>query len=263
MSPNISHINLKVLVMDTDFFALQAINSYLAWDRRTRVTNLSETLDGMWGYIRRTPLAELPDIVILDSDHLGGPELLKNAIHQLQKKIEDVKVLCLAQMIDPPLIEAAADAGACGFLLKQDVRLQIAWAIVYSYNHDFIVTTEIAKACENLFNHRIRYAKVLPEQREYPELTDRIRQAIKLCVVEGMPAHLAADEMGISLHTIRGYIKEGYRIMEAYDETEYPVDMTPQERAFMRFTAFADENQAPEEPKSRSEDTSKNGKKSS
>ena len=44
--------------------------------------------------------------------------------------------------------------------------------------------------------------------------------------------------MGISLHTIRGYIKEGYRILESYDDTDYPVDMTPQERAFMRFTAL-------------------------
>jgi hypothetical protein len=84
--------------------------------------------------------------------------------------------------------------------------------------------------------------------RKFPELTDRIRQAIKLCVVEGMPAHLAADEMGISLHTIRGYIKEGYRILEAYDETEYPLDMTPQERAFMRFTGFAEEDEDEDEP---------------
>jgi hypothetical protein len=56
-----------------------------------------------------------------------------------------------------------------------------------------------------------------------------------------MPAHLAADEMGISLHTIRSYIKEGYRILEAYDETPYPTDMSPQERAFMRLTGFEDE----------------------
>lgn len=263
MSPSISQINLKVLVMDTDFFALQAINSYLAWDRRTRVTNLSETLDEMWGYIRRTPLAELPDIVVLDSDHLGGAETLRDTIQQLLKKIENVKVLCLVQMVDIPLIEAAASAGASGFLLKQDVRLQVAWAIVYSLNHDFIITSSIAKACEGMFNHRIRYAKILPEQREYPELTDRIRQAIKLCVVEGMPAHLAADEMGISLHTIRGYIKEGYRIMEAYDETEYPVDMTPQERAFMRFTAFADETPADDESQKRDENMPRNGKKTS
>jgi hypothetical protein len=47
--------------------------------------------------------------------------------------------------------------------------------------------------------------------------------------------------MGISLHTVRSYIKEGYRILEAYDETEYPVDMSPQERAFMRITRFSDE----------------------
>jgi DNA-binding NarL/FixJ family response regulator len=263
MSPSISQINLKVLVMDTDFFALQAINSYLAWDRRTRVTNLSETLDEMWGYIRRTPLAELPDIVVLDSDHLGGAETLRDTIQQLLKKIENVKVLCLVQMVDTQLVEAAALAGASGFLLKQDVRLQVAWAIVYSLNHEFIVTSNIAKACEGMFNHRIRYAKILPEQREYPELTDRIRQAIKLCVVEGMPAHLAADEMGISLHTIRGYIKEGYRIMEAYDETEYPVDMTPQERAFMRFTAFADETPADDESQKRDENMPRNGKKTS
>jgi hypothetical protein len=82
---------------------------------------------------------------------------------------------------------------------------------------------------------------VLPPQRHYPEMTDRIRQAIQLCVIEGMPAHLAADEMGISLHTIRGYIKEGYRILESYDQADYPVDMTPQERAFMRFTALEDD----------------------
>jgi hypothetical protein len=62
-----------------------------------------------------------------------------------------------------------------------------------------------------------------------------------------MPAHLAADEMGISLHTIRGYIKEGYRILEAYDDREYPLDMTPQERAFMRFTALAEDEEEEEE----------------
>ncbi len=86
---------------------------------------------------------------------------------------------------------------------------------------------------------------MLPPQRQYPELTDRIRQAITLTVVEGMPAHLAAHEMGISLHTVRGYVKEGYRIMESHDPVNYPMDMTPQERAFMRFTAFETDDDAP------------------
>jgi DNA-binding NarL/FixJ family response regulator len=241
------NVNLKVLIMDTDFYALQALNSYLAWDRRTRVTKLAESIEEMWAYIDDTPVAELPDVVLLDADHIGGTEALKSNIDRLCQKIEAVTIICLSQFVDPALVEVAANSPARAFMLKQEARLKIAWAIVYSLDHDFVVTAGVHKACQHLFNSRIFHAAILPDQREYPELTDRVRQAIQLCVIEGMPAHLAADEMGISLHTIRGYIKEGYRILEAYDNDEYPNDMTPQERAFMRFTALAENEEETEE----------------
>ncbi len=237
----INDINLKVVVVDTDFYALHAINGFLAWDRRTRVTHLSETLDDLWAHLEHVAPPERPDVVLLAVDHLGHPAVLRDVLDRLRAQVPGVRVICLEQVADLAMIEAAADGGASGFLLKQEVRLQIAWATVYALQHDFIVTAGVARACAHSANRRLLHATPLPERRKYPELTDRIRQAIKLCVVEGMPAHLAAHEMGISLHTIRGYIKEGYRILEAYDETEYPVDMTPQERAFMRFTAFADD----------------------
>lgn len=234
----IGNINLKVMVIDTDFYSLQAINSYLAWDRRTRVILMTDSLEIMWDQINTSPKAELPDVVVIDANHLGGADGLKNTIHDLLDEIPDLMVICLAQFADPDLIKAAAESGARAYMLKQDVRLHIAWAICYAIEYDFVVTTGITRASNNIFHKRVSHATVLPDQRQYPEMTDRIRQAIKLCVIEGMPAHLAADEMGISLHTIRGYIKEGYRILESHDHTEYPTDMTPQERAFMRFTAL-------------------------
>lgn len=235
------NINIKVLLFDTDFYALQAVNSYLAWDRRTRVTYLAESLESMWSYLNSIATAELPDFVIMACDDLDAYRM-SQVIAQLQTRIHGVDILCLSRTADPALVEVAANMHTRGFLLKQEVRLRIAWAIIYALAHDFVITQEVARTCGHLFNGRIFRATILPEQRSYPELTDRIRQAIKLSVVDGMPAHLAADEMGISLHTIRGYIKEGYRILEAYDRNDqYPVDMTPQERAFMRFTALADE----------------------
>ncbi len=238
---NISGVNLKVLILDTDYYALEAINSYLAWDRRTRVTCMAETEAHMWDYMAKTPLAELPDVALIDADHIGGPEGLTHTIRRLRERVKDLIVICLAQMADVPLVMAASESGARGYLLKGEVRSQIAWAIVFALDHDFVVTPGIARLNSQGFNSRVFHAAVLPHQREYPELTDRIRQAIELCVVKGLPAQLAADEMGISLHTVRSYIKEGYRILEAYDETEYPVDMSPQERAFMRITRFSDE----------------------
>jgi DNA-binding NarL/FixJ family response regulator len=239
----IGTVNLKVLVYDPDYYALQSINSYLAWDRRTRVKAMCETLEAMWSYLDRTPVAEQPDVVVMDADHVGGPHMLAEIIYRLRQMVKDIKVICLSQSAEPALVEVAAEAGANAFLLKQEVRLRIAWALVYALEQDFIITPGVHRAASSIFNTRLFHAAPLPEQREYPEMTERIQQALRLCVVEGMPAHLAADEMGISLHTIRGYIKEGYRILEAYDETEYPVDMTPQERAFMRFTALEDETQ--------------------
>jgi DNA-binding NarL/FixJ family response regulator len=230
------NLNLRVLLQDTDYYALQAINGYLAWDRRTRVTCLAESVEAMWSYLQHTPQPELPDVIVLDADHIGGPDQLTRQIAELRALIPNVLIVCLAQLLDLDLIGAAIQAGARAYLLKSEVRLQIAWAIAYATEHRLLVTPGVAPAAERLMRTGQGEVTILPPRRAYPELTERIRQAIELCVVKGMPAHLAADEMGISLHTIRSYIKEGYRILEAYDETEYPSDMSPQERAFMRLT---------------------------
>jgi len=238
MSNNIANLNIKVLLMDTDFYALQVINGYLAWDRRTRVTFMAESANNMWDYLNKTPLAELPNCILLDADHIGGAEMLRHAIVELRKRISKVQIICLTQLLDKALIETAIVARVNGYLLKHEVRWHIAWAIAYAVKHEFVVTNSVKHACELLFLNHTVIPSTLPPARKYPELTDRIEQALRLCVIEGMPAHLAAHEMGISLHTIRGYIKEGYRILESYDESDYPTDMTPQERAFMRFTAI-------------------------
>ena len=103
---------------------------------------------------------------------------------------------------------------------------------------DFVVTASVKRRGRTSSSRLFRWRRCC--RRQHPELTQRIRRALQLCVVEGMSAELAADEMGLSPHTVRSYIKEGYRILETYDDTVYPPDMSPQERAFMRFTALED-----------------------
>jgi DNA-binding NarL/FixJ family response regulator len=231
-------INLKVFVFETDYYALQQINSYLAWDRRTRVKYLAETVAQLWQGLDRAPQAEAPDILVLAVDELGGAQPLQALLTRMRQQHPRTQVVCLSQHTDSEMIQTAAAPGARAFLLKGEVRLRLARALVFARDHDFTVTPAVAKACKGLFDPRIMHAAILPENKDVPELTERVRQAILLCVVEGMPAALAADEMGISPHTLRGYIKEGYRILETHDDATYPAEMTPQERAFLRFTAL-------------------------
>lgn len=239
--PGIGTINLKVVILDTDYYAMQSINGYLAWDRRTRVTYMTTDFDDFWHYMRDTAIAELPDVLILDVDHLGDLDHVEKILDDIRNFVPHAMIICLSQTNSPKLVEIVAESTARAFLLKHEVGMQLAWAVVFALKHDFIITPGVSRMLKDTQVQRVYEAAVLPEQRKYPEMTDRIRQAIRLCVIEGMPAHLAADEMGISLHTIRGYIKEGYRILESYDQHEYPTDMTPQERAFMRFTALSNE----------------------
>jgi DNA-binding NarL/FixJ family response regulator len=248
-----SKINLKVLILDRDFYALESLNSYLGWDRRTRVITLTRTVDEANNYLKTLAEAELPDVILMEAEAPGNPTMMRKAIEQFRKRIKDVMVICLAHTADGERATLAVDAGARGYLLRNEVGLHIVGAICFALDHELIVTPSIRDAAENPFDTRIFHAALLPAEREYPGLTDRIRQALWLCVIEGMPAHLAADEMGVSPHTIRSYIKEGYRILEAYDDKDYPEEMGPLERAFMRFTALEDDDSP--EGRKRTKDT--------
>ncbi len=234
----IGKINLKVLILDTDFYSRQALNSYLAWDRRTRVVHLADTLDSVRQYVAAVDQSEWPDVVLLDADAAKTPAALAKLVLHIENTIPNVMTLVLDREINLDTVRAVEQARVDGYLTRNELRIRIASAICWAQEHDFVVTKDVKEALKDKFEGRLFRAVVVPERREYPEITDRVRQALNLCVVEGMSAELAADEMGISPHTVRSYVKEGYRILETYDDITYPPDLSPQERAYMRITAL-------------------------
>jgi DNA-binding NarL/FixJ family response regulator len=231
-------INLKVLILDADFYSRQAINSYLAWDRRTRVVHMADTIEAVADYVRAVDKSEWPDVVLLDGMAAETPDELARLVLMLEDTIPDVMTLVLAHKLNLDMVRAVEHARANGYLLRNEVRIRIASAICWALDYDFVVTHSVKEALKDEFEGRLFRAVAIPEQREYPDLTPRVREALRLCVIEGMSAELAADEMGISPHTVRSYVKEGYRILETYDDTPYPPDLSPQEKAFMRITAL-------------------------
>ncbi len=235
----IQRINLKVMIIDHDFYALRALNSYMAWDRRTRVVGLAESFDQALAVLEDLPQVEYPDVLLFDADTYADAALSRMVRH-FRQIIPNLHVICLAHQSAPLRVQLAHAAEARAYFLRNEVRLLLMNAIIYAMQKPFTVTKGIWEALHGENSPLLGIIEVLPRPREYPELTERIRQALWLCVIEGMPAQLAADEMGISPHTIRSYIKEGYRILEAYDDNQYPEDMSPIERAFMRFTALGE-----------------------
>lgn len=249
----ISRINLKVMVIDHDFYALRALNSYMAWDRRTRVVGLAESFEQARVVLDDLPRVEHPDVILLDSDNYDDAQLA-HVITHLRQSVPQHHLICLAHQKRTARVEQVYQASGRAYFLRNEVRLLLMNAIIYAMQRTFTVTRGVLEQLRAENAPLAKMVDVLPRPREYPELTERIRQALWLYVIEGMPAQLAADEMGVSPHTVRSYIKEGYRILEAHDDNQYPEDMSPIERAFMRFTALdlrgaatADRNDDPAE----------------
>ncbi len=239
----IGSINLKVAVLNSDFYARHAINAYLAWDRRTRVIGMFANLDEFWAAREKMSGFELPDAIVLDANLFGGPEQKQATIIRLRDSIDWLRIICLAPFVDLDLFYAAAEAGAAAYLLEQDTRIHIAWAICHACalaQCEILISAGAEEARRKLSHPRLRRAKCLSLPRRYIGMTPRVRQAIELFAVEGMPQRLVADEMGIGEHAVRGYVKDAYKILESFhdDTGDYPPDMSPQEIAFMRITAL-------------------------
>src|SRR5258707_13945398 len=81
-------INLKVLIIDRDFYALESLNSYLGWDRRTRVIALTSSVDEANTYLARLAEAELPDVILLDAEISADVTSLRVAIDHFRKLIK-------------------------------------------------------------------------------------------------------------------------------------------------------------------------------
>src|SRR5512139_353042 len=119
-------INLKVLVLDADFYSRQAINSYLAWDRRTRVVHLADTIESVAHYVQAVDKSEWPDVVLLDGMAAQTPDELARLVLMLENTIPDGVALVLARTLNLDMVRAVEHARANGYLLRNEVRIRLA-----------------------------------------------------------------------------------------------------------------------------------------
>jgi len=226
-----------VFVVENDVYSRQAIVSYLSWDRRTRVIGQAKSAYSMLSLLGGEEFAaQRIDVVVLDTSTIHNIDKLHSSIEMIKGHLPGVGIICLDHDPDAARALAAQAAGAVAYLVRDRVGIAIAWSVrLVLKSRRFVITEDIID-CPEPFPCPF---EILPERRSHPRLTQRIEQALRLCVVEGLPAELAATEMGVSTSTVRSYIKEGYRILEASDDTVYPSQMSPAERAFLRYTALS------------------------
>ena len=229
---------LRVGLMDDDFFALKWNADLLTRDIRTTVCVEAETPEEFLQALARG--IEL-DVALLDVEYEPEQLPLAELIGFVMAARPCIRVVCLSQYGHRRHVDAALNAGVRGFLLKHEIRMGIASALVQASRVGFLVTPGVLAHRSGLALHR-RPTNMIHSWEPHPGLTPQLSQVFTLRVLYGMSAPMAAQEIHLATQTIEKYVQYAYqklscrwgdeRYLSGIDLDDFP----PEVQAFHRFT---------------------------
>ena len=152
-----------------------------------------------------------PDVVLMDIN-LGGMDGIE-CVRQLTTLVPDAQVLMLTVFEDTDKIFRALQAGASGYLLKRMSPKKLLEAIEEVRDGGSPMSASIARKVVHSF-------KAAPARGDATmELSQRERHVLN-GLAEGLAYKQSADQLGVSIHTVRNYIRRIYEKLHVQTRTE-------------------------------------------
>jgi DNA-binding NarL/FixJ family response regulator len=159
----------------------------------------------------RTSLPTAPDVILLDIELPGmsGAE----GVRPFRQKFPPASVVMLTVYEEQDKIFESICNGACGYLLKKTAPARILEAIREVHKGGAPMSPEIARRVVGLFQRRGPAGEI--EQDLAPQ-----EKVLLSFLAEGHSYQAAADRMGISVNTVRNYIRSIYEKLHVHSKSE-------------------------------------------
>jgi len=149
-----------------------------------------------------------PDLVLMDVQLRDGDGIAATA--EMVRRDPGLRVVVLSAFIDRALMKRAAEAGACALLAKDGDLSEMLHVIRSARRGDFVVQPGLLR--ELVADRRVPHPRIMP-------LTTRELEVLRL-LAAGLDAGVIARELGISLNTCRGYVKNLLTKLNAHSQLE-------------------------------------------
>jgi DNA-binding NarL/FixJ family response regulator len=154
---------------------------------------------------------EQPDVVLMDIN-LGGMSGIE-CVRQLKPQMPATQIVMLTVFEDTGKIFSALAAGASGYLLKRFAPAKLLEAIREVHEGGSPMSAPIArKVVQSLQAAPVR-------GDESAELSPREREVLN-GLAEGQAYKQIAERLGVSIHTVRNYIRRIYEKLHVQSRTE-------------------------------------------
>jgi len=153
----------------------------------------------------------LPDVVLMDIN-LPGMNGIK-CVAQLKLALPKTQFLMLTSYEDSELIFESLQVGASGYLMKNQDPAEIVQAVQQVHAGGSPMSMNIARKVVNHFQ------QIKKPSSDMEQLTAREQEVLAL-LAKGFLYKEIADQLGISLHTVRGHVHLVYEKLHVQSRTE-------------------------------------------
>ena len=161
-----------------------------------------EALDGL--------PSDKPEVVLMDIN-LGGMNGIK-CVEKLKTLMPQIQVLMLTVYEDTDQIFKALSAGASGYLLKRSSPTKLLQAIRDVHTGGSPMSSSIARKVVASFQKS-------GQEKKQTLLSPR-EEAVLDCLAKGLTYKQIADQLQISIDTIRTYLRRIYEKLHVQSRTE-------------------------------------------
>jgi DNA-binding NarL/FixJ family response regulator len=198
---------ITVSIVDDEADLREKIGAYVNASPGFRCVSLYDSGEQALEHLAR----DNPDVVLMDIN-MGGMSGIE-CVRRLKVALQKTQVVMLTVFEDTGKIFNALAAGASGYLLKRMPPAKLLEAIREVYAGGSPMSAPIARKVVQLL-------QTMPTKGdENEDLSERERQ-----VIDGLAAGHAykkiADDMGVSIHTVRTYIRRTYDKLHVCSRTE-------------------------------------------
>ncbi|MCD5154273.1 response regulator transcription factor [Enterococcus gallinarum] len=196
---------INVLLVDDHEMVRLGVSSYLSIQEDIEV--IGEAENGKIGYEKALSLR--PDVILMDlvMDEMDGIEATKAILADWS----EAKIIIVTSFIDDEKVYPAIEAGAAGYLLKTSTAHEIADAIRATQRGERVLEPEVTTKMMDRLTNR---TPIL-----HDDLTNREKEVL-LLIAEGKSNQEIADELFITLKTVKTHVSNILSKLEVEDRTQ-------------------------------------------